>query len=60
MFDFSIKLLEGVCKVPTMHQQQSEQSCTAADVQQITLQRTYFSARHATATDGADAARLQP
>jgi len=43
-----------------MRRQQSEQSCTAADVQQITLQRARISTRHATATDGVDAARLQP
>jgi hypothetical protein len=60
MFHFSIKLLEGACRVPTMRQQQSEQSCTAADVQQITLQRDRISARHATAANGADAAQLQP
>jgi hypothetical protein len=42
-----------------MRQQQSEQSCTAADVQQITLQRARISAQHATATDGADAATLR-
>jgi hypothetical protein len=60
MFDFSIKLLEGACRVPTMHQQQSEHSCTAADVQQITLLCARISTWHATATDGADAARLQP
>jgi hypothetical protein len=60
MFHFSIKLLEGACRVPTMRQQQSEQSCTAADVQQITLQRARIPAQHTTAADGADAARLQP
>jgi hypothetical protein len=60
MFDFSIKLLEGACRVPTMHQQQSEQSCTAATAQLITLFEHYFSVRHATAAARQRAAQLYP
>jgi hypothetical protein len=58
MFDFSIKLLEGACKVPTMHQQQNEQSCTAATAQLITLFEHYFYVRHATAAARQQAAQL--
>jgi formylglycine-generating enzyme required for sulfatase activity len=60
MFDFSTKLLEGAYRVPTMHQQQSEQSCTAADVQQITLFEHYFSARLSTEAAWQRAAQLYP
>jgi hypothetical protein len=60
MFDFSIKLLEGACKVPTMHQQQSEQSCTAANAQLITLFEHNFHARLSTAAARQRAAQLYP
>jgi hypothetical protein len=60
MFDFSTKLLEGACKVPTIHQQQSEQSCTASTAQLIAKMLHYFSARHATAAARQRAAQLYP
>jgi hypothetical protein len=43
-----------------MHQQQSEQSCTAATAQLITLFEHYFSVRHATAAARQRAAQLYP
>jgi hypothetical protein len=58
MFHFSIKLLEGACRVPTMHQQQSEQRCTAATAQQITLFEHYFSVRLSTAAARQQAVQL--
>jgi hypothetical protein len=60
MFHFSIKLLEGACRVPTMHQQQSEQSCRPATAQLITLFEHYFYLRHATAAARQRAAQLYP